>query len=110
MTSHTQSPLEAAIEGASVDYALDQGCKNVKLDKIERSLPDQLFFLPNGQTLLVEFKRPGENPRPQQAYRFQQLADLGHPVSVVRSVAEFRRLLDSALELLSPDRTDAAPR
>lgn len=100
MTSNMQLPLEADIESESVAYAAEQGCKNVKLDKIERSLPDQLFFLPLSQTLLVEFKRPGENPRPQQAARFRQLRDLGHPVTVCRSVAEFRDLLDRTLALL----------
>ena len=110
MISNSQSPLEADIESKSVAYAAEQGCMNVKLDKIERSLPDQLFFLPCSQTLLVEFKRPGEKPRPQQAHRFSQLADLGHPVSVVVSVEQFRDLLDSALLLLSPDRKPAKPR
>lgn len=99
MTSK-QPPLEAKIELDSVLYALTQGCRNVKLDKIERSLPDQLFFLPLGQTLLVEFKRPGEKVRPQQAERFRMLRALGHPVTICYSVAEFKRLLDDAMSLL----------
>jgi hypothetical protein len=98
MTSNSP-PLEADIENECVLIAHDEGCRNVKLDKIERSLPDQEFFLPLGQTLLVEFKRPGEKPRPQQLARFQELADLGHPVSVIDSVPDFRRLLREALEL-----------
>lgn len=100
MTSQLRLPLESDIEQESVQHAREQGCRNVKLDKIERSLPDQEFFLPHGATLLVEFKRPGEKPRPQQLRRFAQFAAIGHPVSVIDSVADFKTLLAEALELL----------
>ena len=98
MTS--KPPLERDIEKKCVQIAAAEGCPSIKLDKAERSAPDRIFFLPLSQTLIVEFKRPGQRPRPQQLERHRMLASLGHPVSVVESVDQFRQLLADSLALL----------
>lgn len=91
--------LETDIEQKCIAYAVAQDCDYVKLDKAKKDYPDQLFFLPCSGTLLVEFKRPGEEPRKRQTVIHQRLAALGHPVSVVDSEDQFRRLLLATLEL-----------
>jgi len=89
--------LEADVEGWCVDYANDLGWMNIKLDKISRAWPDQLFFGPGGRKLLVEFKRPGEDARPQQAKRHRELGALGHQVEVVKTRNHFCELVSQAL-------------
>lgn len=44
--------------------------------------PDDLFFVPGGKPLVIEFKAPGEPPMPRQAYRIQFLRRLGYDVEV----------------------------
>ena len=44
--------------------------------------PDHWFFGPNGKMKIIEFKKPGEEPEPLQAYIHKQLRALGHDVEV----------------------------
>jgi hypothetical protein len=99
MNSNSPQPLEADIESKCVALALAEGIPSLKADKIDRSWPDRIFFLPYSTLMIVEFKRPGERPRPQQLERHRMLSDLGHPVSVLDSVADFRSLLARSLAL-----------
>lgn len=85
----TKKQLEAKTENDSVDYALARGWLNLKMDKVKRSWPDQIFFGPEGETFIVEFKREGEEPRPQQVERIDALRELGHDVYVIDTLAEF---------------------
>jgi hypothetical protein len=82
--------LEREIENECVRIAEAAGVVSAKLDKAHRSYPDRCFFLPNGCAWIVEFKRPGERPRPQQTARLDLFAKLQYPVDVIDSVAEFR--------------------
>lgn len=99
MTSKSPLQLEADLEKKCVGIAAAEGVASLKADKIERSWPDQIFFLPHSQIMIVEFKRPGERPRPQQLERHSMLAALGHPVSVIETEQSFRALLYSHLDL-----------
>lgn len=91
--------LEIDIETDCVNIAASQGVPSVKLEKVKRSYPDRLFFVPGGRPLVVEFKIPGEAPRPQQTERIEMLRALGYRVVVVVSVGEFRRLLGGCVDL-----------
>ena len=51
----------------------------------ETGWPDRLFWLPTGHPVLIEFKRPGEAPRPKQEHVHALLRDLGYPVYVCDS-------------------------
>lgn len=51
-----------------------------------RGVPDRLCILPNGRTIYVELKRPGEVPEPLQSKRHEQLRDRGHIVCVIDSL------------------------
>lgn len=44
--------------------------------------PDIIFWLPRGKPMLVEFKRPGEAPRPKQVYVHGFLRNLDYDVRV----------------------------
>ena len=93
MTLNTRSRLEVHIEEKSCKHAEALGYEHVKLDKAARRWPDRLFLGPNGEKLLVEFKRPGEVPRPQQAAFFYRLGKKFHKVHIIESVDEFKSLV-----------------
>ena len=99
MTSTAGSPLEREIEQKCVRHAGNQGWASVKLDLAHRAWPDRMFLGPSSQMLLVEFKRPGEKPRKNQAALFARFEAMGHPVSIVTSFAEFKDLLDQSTSL-----------
>ena len=90
--------LEIQIETDCVNIAAAWGVPSVKLEKVKRSYPDRLFFVPGGRPLVVEFKVPGEAPRAQQTERIEMLRRLDYRVVVVTDVAEFRRLLGGIIE------------
>lgn len=49
-------------------------------------VPDRLVILPDGRTIYVELKRPGQKPEPLQEYRHKQLRERGHQVHVIDSI------------------------
>lgn len=85
--------LEANIEAKCVELAAAEGFRDAKLDRLKRSYPDRLFFHPVGVCFLVEFKRPGKAPRPQQAKRIEELRAEGFDVTVIDNVRDFETLL-----------------
>ena len=93
---HAKKPLEKDIEKNAVSYAESCGWRHRKLDKGpgERAWPDHLFLGPGGQVFLVEFKRVGEGPRPQQLKRHRDLRALGFPVAIVNNFRLFQVLFD----------------
>lgn len=92
---------EAELEFTCCEIADREGWLHIKLDRAARSWPDRLFFLPYGQTWLVEFKLPNERVRKQQLANHRKLAQLDHPVSVIRSVRQFRSLAAERIGRLS---------
>lgn len=91
--------LESDIETDCVNIALSVDIPSAKLDKLKRSWPDRCFFLPMpAGPWIVEFKRPGEKPRPQQNERLAMFQALGYPTDVIDSVATFRSSLIGRLE------------
>lgn len=91
--------LERHLEHKCNKHAESLGWMHVKTDLAARGWPDRIYFGPSGQLLLVEFKRPGQKPRKQQAVRHKQLRVLGHPVSVIFSFDAFCELLSCAMVL-----------
>lgn len=65
-----------------------------------RGYMDRLFWIPGGRPLLIEFKVPGEEPEPLQAYRIERLREIGYDVEVHTTadgaVAAVCRALESA--------------
>ena len=88
---------ETGLENQCVSHAIDHGGTSLKCDKIIRSWPDRAFFCPGGVLFFVEFKLPGEKPRPQQWARIKLLRTLGFHVHVVTDFDRFKLLLASHL-------------
>lgn len=65
----------------------------------DTGFPDQIFWLPGGRPLLIEVKRPGEEPSPKQIYQHNRLKQLGYYVEVhdneVRAFQTIIRILET---------------
>lgn len=58
-----------------------------------RGAPDRIVLLPGGRAVFVEFKVPGERPRPLQLRRHRELQALNFDVRVVDSDEASRALI-----------------
>ena len=78
---------EAVIEKNLVRKTEELGGIAYKLSPIGRvNKPDRLIILPGGKIIFVEFKRPGEKPRPGQKREHERLVKLGARVEVLDSL------------------------
>lgn len=69
---------ERQLESKAVRYAEKLGFHAVKFkDPGRRGAPDRLFLGPRGRALFVEFKAPGEKPRPDQVVYMARLTRRG---------------------------------
>ena len=66
-----------------------------------RGWPDEVFWLPGGRPLLVEFKAEGEEPRKLQQYIHQKLKEQGYEVEVHTDAAEAIASIKQRLEAVS---------
>ena len=106
-----KATLESSLEHKCVEYAFKYGFISIKLDNAARSWPDRMFLGPSSQMFMVEFKRPGFKPRVQQKIRHEQLAGLGHPVSVICRFSDFVSLLADAVAVrVAEPATQVPPR
>ena len=59
------------------------GVRSLQLNlHFDAGWPDRIFLIPGGRPLFMEFKRPGEFPRPLQYQRLETLVQLGYLESV----------------------------
>lgn len=72
--------LESSIENQVVEKAKKLGVRLVlKFSPAgQAGFPDRIALIPGGSPVFMEFKRPGEKPRPLQRRRIKQLRDLGY--------------------------------
>ena len=57
-------------------------------------MPDRMVLLPDSHMGFVEVKAPGEEPRPLQQRRHEQLRELGYKVSVLDDPEQIPPILD----------------
>lgn len=57
-------------------------------------VPDRLVVLPGGRVGFVELKRPGEHPGKLQAFRLEELENLGCYAAVVDSLKQAEAVID----------------
>lgn len=95
----TTERSEASIEKSACDRAFRTlGVRSIKLNGPgRRGNPDRLFYWRGRGLAFIEFKRPGEESTPLQAYTQKQIADCGFPVYECDSV-------EGALEVLRRER------
>lgn len=76
--------VEAKIERDACDLVWKHlGIQGSKLKVLgDDGYPDRIFWIPGGYPLLIEFKAPGESPRPKQAHIHKWLRRLGYRVEV----------------------------
>lgn len=95
------SKLESQIEIPVVEYAKRKGFKVRKARwQNARNAPDRLFFRPAApgrppRAFFVEFKAPGERPRPAQEREIRLLREAGIEVHVVDTVEAGEALIDA---------------
>lgn len=71
--------LERNIEHAVCSWASEHGFLCLKIRDVVNGFPDRLFISPNGHTVFIEFKKPGEKPRKLQVHRISELTRRGVP-------------------------------
>lgn len=104
------SVLEKDIEGTVVKWAKENGFLALKVNFVENGYPDRMFISPHGHVLFIEFKRPGQEPRPLQYYRLSELVNHGIVATWTNSAVEAINMLRACLEPASvPDAGDFTP-
>lgn len=92
--------LESKIEKKACWRILRQlGVRSLKLNVSgSTGWPDRIFFIPGGRPLFIEFKQPGEEPRPKQVYIHGILKHLDYEVQVHDTVDGAFQAVTQALE------------
>lgn len=85
--------LESYIETKVCEWARKNGWLVRKLQWIGREGAPDRFFAKVGRIILVEFKRPGEKPRPSQDREIKRLREAGVEVAVVDDIDDGISLL-----------------
>lgn len=85
--------IESSLEEYVCELAEADGWVVRKLKWIGRRNGMDRFFLKNGRIVLVEFKRPGEEPRPGQAREIELFKQNGAEVYAVDNPMTALRLL-----------------
>lgn len=89
----TSQIRETEVEGPARDYAKSRGWYTDKIMRTGRKgFPDH-FFARQGRIILIEFKRPLEEPTIQQLKRHKELRAHGVEVFVVDNLDDARRVL-----------------
>jgi hypothetical protein len=93
-------PLEKKLHRDIIDHCDKQWPRwkyiHSRTDKPTRNepgVPDFVIALPQGRTLYVEAKRPGQKPSLAQLGWHAEMAKLGHTVYVVHDLKEFLSVL-----------------
>jgi hypothetical protein len=86
-------PLESEVERPACVYAKSRRWLTEKIAHAgRRGFPDR-YFLRDGITILIEFKRPDEEPTTQQLKRHKEIREHGGTVYVVDNLDEAMRIL-----------------
>lgn len=85
--------VESSIEGFACDLAEQDGWIVRKLKWIGRRNGMDRFFLKEGRVVLIEFKRPGETPRPGQQKEIDLFKQAGAEVYSVDNPLKALRIL-----------------
>ena len=91
---------EGRIKAATVKRATEMGIKHIRMSfrrGVTAGWPDDLFLIPGGRPLFIEFKRPGKEPTPLQYHRLGELRDLGYTAIWTDSADEACSAIASAV-------------
>ena len=95
--------LESDIERRHRRLAMSYGWFVEKMQAVRRGFPDRFYasvhpkyrcqLCNRGRVVLIEWKRPGKPPKPQQRVRHEQLRAAGVEVHVIDSLEQANRIL-----------------
>lgn len=94
--------LEADVRAGVVPFAKSLGVIHIRMHfgaGATTGYPDDLFLFPNGVSLWVEFKRPGKEAKPIQAFRIKELMDMGHPAVVIDNIGAGRETMQEFMRV-----------
>lgn len=92
---------EAKVRDPVVAWARQNGVKHQRMafrPGVKRAFPDDLFLIPGGRPLMIEFKAPGEHPTELQAHRIKELLELGYDVLATSDANEARAAITRAMD------------
>jgi hypothetical protein len=99
--------LEKTIQKSVIDYARKNDFISLKVNVgAQRGWPDYLLVDPEGWHVWIEFKKPGKEPDPLQAYRALQLTERGVAVLVVDSKEKGISYVDQMVAARLPKESD----
>jgi len=93
--------LERDVVNAARKYAKSRGVRSIRMcfrPGVNVGCPDELFLIPGGRPLFVEFKAPGNKPTPKQAHEIARLKEEGYDVVVCDSPESAKAAISRALE------------
>lgn len=94
-------PLEKDIEAACCAFAKKLGVLQYKFTSPQRrSVPDRIFFGPNGNVWLIEFKKLGKKSTPAQALEQDKIRKQHVLVFVVDNVEQGKKVIREMVGLL----------
>jgi hypothetical protein len=86
--------LESQVRIKVIEEALKNGWFHRKWSSPgHRGVPDDLFFKKK-KVIMIEFKRPGEEPRAQQRKTHTSLKKEGFPVNVIDDIEKGKKLFN----------------
>lgn len=101
---------EKKIQHRVVGYAGKHGILALKVNiGSQKGWPDYLFIDGQGYHFWIEFKAPGKEPTPLQAYRAAQLADRGVAVFTVDNYEHGKKIIDAVVASRLPEESYRAP-
>ena len=89
---------ESKVRDPVVTWWKKRGGKHIRLSfrkGVTTGWPDDIFLIPGGRPLFIEFKAPGELPTPIQQHRAGELWELGYDVCWADSTDAARGALTS---------------
>jgi hypothetical protein len=92
---------EAKVRDPVVRWAKSRNIMHVRMSfrpGVSAGVPDDLFLLPGGVSIWIEFKRPGKEPTPLQMEKIQQLKYRGHVAMWTDNATDGITALGMALE------------
>lgn len=80
---YNKLPLESQIQRKLIKQYESEGYMVVKINLCNKPGFPDLMLLKAGVASFIEVKRAGQNPRPLQMFRIQQLRERGFEVNVI---------------------------
>lgn len=91
---------EKKIEDAAVRYAHSIGIRTIRLyfgPGMRSGWPDDVFLIPGGRALFIEFKAPGKRPTALQESKIRLLKKDGYDVFWTDNLFQAKRIIYNAL-------------